>query len=71
MDCAACRRRLGKRATHYLLDNQRVVCGACLNIPRLHATFFPACPKEWHDMHDHHNKMGTPAGIACALGNWP
>jgi hypothetical protein len=56
IDCAICGRRIGKHATHYLLDDRRVVCGRCLDRHRL-----------WDDL----ESMGTRAGVAHALGRWP
>jgi hypothetical protein len=70
MACIGCGRRIGKRRTHFLLDDRRVICASCIeNGP--HALYYPDCPEQWHDMHDHHYQMGTRAGIAWAMGEWP
>jgi hypothetical protein len=70
-DCAGCSRRIGKTATHYLLEGSgRVACTRCLT-KAVHATLFPDCPHRWHDTLDHSAACGTRAGIAAHLGMWP
>jgi hypothetical protein len=56
LDCAACGRRIGRRAGHFLLDDRRVVCSRCL---------------ERHRLWDQLDSQGTRAGIAHVLGLWP
>ena len=70
LDCIYCRRQIGKAATHYLLEDGRVVCSRCLTKPA-HAALFPDCPQRWHDALDHSRSCGTRAGIAHVLGLWP
>ena len=55
-DCAICTRRLGKRRTHYLLVDRRILCGRCIDRRRL-----------WDAL----ERFGTRAGIAHVLGLWP
>lgn len=68
--CASCGRRIGKNATHYLLEDDRVTCGRCLGRP-VHAALFLGCDVRWHDVLDHLGSVGTRAGIAAHLGLWP
>jgi hypothetical protein len=58
IDCAICRRRLGKRATHYLLDDHRVVCGRC---------YVAGDERLWDQL----KSIGSRAGVAHVLGLWP
>lgn len=69
-DCTRCRRRIGKRAGHYLIDGGRVVCARCLD-RAAHSELFPDCEIRWHDVLDHKGSQGTRAGIAAHLGLWP
>jgi hypothetical protein len=69
-DCAHCQRRITKTATHYLLQDNRVVCDRCLSKPA-HAAMFPACPHAWHDILDHLDTCGHRDAIAAVLGLWP
>lgn len=70
-DCTGCGRRIGKTATHYLLeDGARVVCVRCLT-RAAHARLFADCPDKWHDLLDHAGCHGSRAGIAAHLGLWP
>ncbi len=55
-DCALCNRYIGKRAPHYLLPGERVICVRCLTRQRA-----------W----DLYTAQGTRAGIAHTLGLWP
>lgn len=71
LDCSCCSRRIGKTSAHYLLDDNRVLCGRCLGKRRIHSVLFPACPVAWHDPQDHLQCSGTRAGIAHMLGLWP
>ena len=70
LNCARCRRRIGKGAGHFLIEGDRVVCSRCLG-KDAHADLFPECPKYWHDTIDHLDSTGTRAGIAAHLGLWP
>lgn len=71
-DCAACGRRIGKRGSHNITDDHRVICTRCMFDRRLHARFWPTCPHGWHDMFDHTPSVaGTRAGVAALLGLWP
>jgi hypothetical protein len=69
-DCSGCRRRIGKTATHYLLDTGQIVSVRCLT-RKVHAVLYPDCPRRWHDLLDHTTAHGTRAGIAHVLGLWP
>jgi hypothetical protein len=69
-DCASCGRRIGKTATHTLIEGDRVICSRCLT-RSAHAKLFPDCPTRWHDPLDHSGSCGTRAGIAAHLGLWP
>jgi hypothetical protein len=69
-DCARCSRRIGKTATHVLLEGNRVVCSRCLTRPA-HAELFPDCEVRWHDAGDHIAAAGTRAAFAAHLGLWP
>lgn len=55
-DCALCGRHIGKRAPHWVLTDDRVICGRCL---------------EKHNLWNAYKTFGTRAGIAALLGLWP
>ncbi|HEY6706076.1 MAG TPA: hypothetical protein VJB61_00580 [Actinomycetota bacterium] len=59
LDCAVCGRRIGKTRTHFLLNDQRVICERCRMRPD---------PRVYDDQVA---AMGTRAGIAHVLGLWP
>lgn len=69
-DCARCRRRVGKDATHYLIESDLVVCNRCLGRDA-HTALFGECEHRWHDTLDHLVASGTRAGVAATLGIWP
>jgi DNA-directed RNA polymerase subunit RPC12/RpoP len=69
-DCARCGRTIGKAATHYRTEDNRITCSRCLT-KAAHASLFPDCPERWHDVLDHPGSSGTRAGIAHVLGLWP
>lgn len=52
--CDCCHRLIGKRSTHFLAnDNRIVLCGRCVMPRSTHDRIYPDCPAAWHDMHDH------------------
>jgi hypothetical protein len=58
IDCGVCGRRIGKHATHFLLDDRRVVCGRC---------YRAGGEPLWEQL----DSMGTRAGVAHVVGLWP
>lgn len=68
--CDCCGRRIGKQATHYLADDNRMMlCGRCVLPRSTHHRMYPNCPEKWHDMHDHGPiSFATRAG-ACRVLN--
>jgi hypothetical protein len=81
IDCAACGRRIGKRAGHVLLGYpddlavDKVICLGCMmnhtSTRLLHARFYPNCEHDWHDLWDHQHCGATRAAAAHLLGIWP
>jgi hypothetical protein len=61
LDCHACGTRVGKQRFHCIIDNTRVLCGRCMNLPQLHAKYYPDCPVAWHDMYDHGVNLASRA----------
>lgn len=62
LDCHVCRRRIGKRRTHFMTEaGPFPVCGRCLDARHTHAQLYPDCPAAWHTMHDHGLVFATRA----------
>lgn len=70
LHCAACKRRIGRRATHFLIGTpgaEQVVCGRCLYDRALRARFYPDCADVWHDLFDHGLSHASRAGAVRVL----
>ena len=67
--CDCCHRRIGKQATHYFTEDNRIMlCGRCVLPRSTHHRMYPDCPHKWHDMHDHGSIMfATRAGVIHLL----
>ncbi|MGO9155885.1 hypothetical protein [Mycobacterium sp.] len=65
--CDECGKRIGQRRLHCVLDPARMICGRCLGKRQLHATYYPDCPKDWHDMYDHPLSFATRAAAWFVL----
>jgi hypothetical protein len=74
LNCAVCRRRIPKSRHVILLGypdvaTDRLLCSRCmLSTKHLHGRFYPDCPVDWHDLHDHPSCMATRAAAAHLLG---
>jgi hypothetical protein len=69
VDCDQCGRRIGARRVHYVATTATplvVVCVRCLG-RGAHARIYPACPEQWHDMHDHDLSFASRAAVAWLL----
>lgn len=67
--CGMCSRKLGKAATHVLLENDAIVCIDCV-IHRgreAHTKFYPECASPWHDLNDHSIRHATYAAARNLL----
>lgn len=72
LDCTACGRTIGKRSGHNLTDDGRVMCSRCIFKAPLHASLWPDCTEQWHDVFNHLCSVSsTRAGVAAELGVWP
>jgi hypothetical protein len=65
--CDQCRRRIGQRRFHCVVDNTKLLCSRCLGDRGLHAKYYPACAEDWHDMYDHPLKLATRAAAWFVL----
>ena len=66
-DCHECGRRIGERRFHCIINNTHVLCGKCIDKRHLHATYYPDCPENWHDMYDHALHFATRAAAWYVL----